>query len=220
MTADIAWTRFGAVETTKSGFEILRCGATALGPLLILSTEPMAVPLHFWQGKSFPHLTQNCPACAAKRPSKMKLYVVVLDPKRNAQYVLEMTDGVTDRIREHLEQFGSLRGSYIRLSRPSGKANGKLFAQFDRSNMSDHQLAKPIDLIDYLVRLWQIDPSVTMPKQPIQPDAITSEAGQPPENWRMTKTLDEHHELVDQPTARKQQEKRNGKAYTGHGMPK
>ena len=70
MSGDIAWTKFTTADTAKNGFELLRCGPTTLGPFVILSREALAVELHYWQGKSVPHLTINCPACHAKRPKR------------------------------------------------------------------------------------------------------------------------------------------------------
>lgn len=221
MSGDIAWTRFRSADQQKHGFELLRCGPTTLGPFAVLSKEPLAVEVHFWQGKSMPHLTVNCPACAAKRPRRLRGYLAVWNEKHRTQYCLELTDGCIPRIQEHLDNFGTLRGAWIRLTRPSGKANGKLFVHIERSSLSDALMPQPMNLRDYLIRIWQIDPSVKLQQEMPLDSEPTSDDGRPASEWKNTRLLTELPDLVQTDGMKREANRRNAAAtYSPHGLPK
>lgn len=150
----IEWTTERKPREKQDRLELERCPAGASPVYLCLSDTYVSNRLHYWQGRSYPHLLENCPACEAGNTPRDKHYVVAHDLKRHKTVIVELTDAAADEFDEYLRLYQTCRGAAFRLVRKSGKINGRISCEMRPSNEPDNALPRPPDLKASLVRMW------------------------------------------------------------------
>lgn len=158
--------------TSNQNADLRRCPPGGLPPVISLSDWLIGNELHWWNGRSFPHLKENCPACAAKRSKVWKGYLGCLDPKTRKIFILELTPNCTEALSAYKITYGSLRGAQIKLDRSATKINGRVTATATPAQLGGLELPLPPDLRKILDHMWQVD---HMPEQttPVDPRPVT-----------------------------------------------
>jgi len=126
-------------------------------PAIVLSDWMTGNELHWWNGRSFPHLKHGCPACEAKRAKVWKGYLACLDPKNRKVFILELTPNCTEPLSAYKNTFGSLRGGLIKLDRSATKINGRVTATMTQTNLGGMELPQPPNVQAILAHMWQTD---------------------------------------------------------------
>ena len=157
MSDQIEWTDAPTAASKLPACELRRCPPGGLKPQIILSDWITGNELHWFNGRSFPHLKNDCPACAAKRAKVWKGYLAALDPAKRTVYLLEITPNCVDAATAYKQSYGSLRGSALTLNRSATKANGRVTASFVPANLAGLDLPQPPDVRGTLERMWQTD---------------------------------------------------------------
>lgn len=168
MTPEIEWNDNPHTQTQPHSADLRRCPPGGLPPAIILMDWITGNELHWWNGRSFPHLKTECPACAAKRAKVWKGYVACLDPKTRKIFILELTPNCTEPLSAYKLTFGSLRGATIKLDRPATKINGRVTATVTPTHLGGLELPQPPDVRKILQHMWQTDhrPADDQPQVP------------------------------------------------------
>lgn len=157
MKAEIEWSDTPPTQADLKSADLRRCPCGGLPAAIILSEWLTGNELHWWNGRSFPHLANDCPACAAKRAKVWKGYLACLDPKTRKIFILEITPNCTEPLSAYKLTFGSLRGATLKLDRSSSKPNGRVTATVSQSNLGGLDLPQPPDIRAILRHMWQTD---------------------------------------------------------------
>lgn len=154
MNGEVDWTDTPNDLRRTDSIAILRAGTGTTPALVVLSDKVVGAELHWWNGRSTPHIKGKCPACDAKRPAVWKGYIAVYNPKTHQINILELTPCCIDPLAVYRQTFGSLKGALITLSRPGTKKNGRLTATITPSNFPQSSLPLCPDVRAALVFMW------------------------------------------------------------------
>ena len=154
MLTDIEWTETPAAAAPGSRLDLIRCRTGALPPLIILSHRHVGTEIHWYNGRSFPHLKNGCPACDAKRPAVWKGYLAVWQPQPRTIAILEFTARCTEPIDAYYLAYGTLRAATIRVTRKGTKEKGPLFAELQPSQIPTNELPAAPDIKKALTAMW------------------------------------------------------------------
>lgn len=154
MTHEIDWSDRPNVQLSRDRHDIVRCGTGSMKPHVILNDEIVGAELHWFQGRSTPHLKHDCPFCGPGKQTVWKGHVVGYDPDTKRTVIIEFTAPCIDPIAAYKQQWQTIRGALLRLHRLGGKANGKLVATVAPSNIPTAQLPEPFDLRAALHFMW------------------------------------------------------------------
>jgi hypothetical protein len=178
MSAEIDWQDEPAQVAPGTRVDLIRCGTGSLPPLIALNSRHIGAELHFWQGRSFPHIKTECPACAAKNGCVWKGYIGVWNPSTRATGILEFTLGCVTHLDAYFIAHQTCRGATISLKRSNGKANGKLIMTCTRSIWANDQLPPAPDLRKSMSLMWnanRVDHLInTNPTRPVVEAPTTS----------------------------------------------
>lgn len=154
MPNDIDWQDEPTPVAAGSRPDLIRCGPGSLPPLICLCRRHVGSELHYWQGRSFPHLKQDCPACAAKNVATWKGYIGVWNPATRLCGVLEFTLGCVSALDAWFMARGTLRAATLSVKRAGLKANGKLSITVSPSQWGCDQLPEEPDVKHQLSIMW------------------------------------------------------------------
>lgn len=157
MDPQIDWADSPPKHAQQPQQDLRRCPPGGMPPFICLSDWTTGNEMHWWGGRSFPHLKHNCPACAAKRSKVWKGYLAALDPQRRSTFIAEVTPNCMDALSAYKLCFGSLRGAVITLHRSSTKINGRVTATVTQANLAGLDLPTCPNIRDSLAHMWQTD---------------------------------------------------------------
>ena len=174
MLTDIDWQEQPAPITPGSRLELIRCKTGTLPPLIVLSDRHVGTEIHWFAGRSFPHLKNGCPACEAKRPAVWKGYIAVWQQKQRTPAILEFTARCTEALDAYYLAYGTLRAATVVISRKGPNEKGPLSLEITRSNHAPNDLPPTPDIRKALTTMWNSarqdnDISVTPPRPIVEP---------------------------------------------------
>lgn len=225
MSAEIDWQDEPAQVAPGQRVDLIRCGPGSLPPLIALNSRHIGAELHFWQGRSFPHIKKDCPACAARSGCVWKGYIGVWNPSTRATGILEFTLGCVTHLDAYYLAHETCRGAAITVKRSNGKANGKLLMTCTRSIWTSDQIPPAPDLRKSMSLMWnanRVDHLIdTNPQRPVQeaPDSVAEVLSRRNQRAALGDTVDPSNIKMNLTTAGKllaatlgkQFEKPNGK---------
>jgi hypothetical protein len=153
----IEWADTPPKQTTPKTADLTRCPPGGLPPFIVLSDWITGNEMHWFNGRSFPHLKNECPACAAKRAKVWKGYIAGLCPKTRKVFLVEITPNCVEAASAYKLCFGSLRGAACSLMRSATKINGRVSATFTAANLGGLSLPLCPDVRTILQHMWQTD---------------------------------------------------------------
>lgn len=154
---DIEWADTPPTRGTTTGADLKRCPPGGMTPFIVLSDWITGNEMHWFNGRSYPHLKHDCPACAAKRARVWKGYLAALDPKTRKVFIVEITPNCVEAASAYKLCFGSLRGAACTLMRPQTKINGRVSATFTSANIGGLDLPLCPNVRNILQHMWQTE---------------------------------------------------------------
>lgn len=154
MSGEIEWSDHPEPVAPGQKPELIRCGQGSLPPMICISTRHCGGDLHYWQGRSFPHLKTDCPACASKNVAVWKGYLGVWNPGTRLTGILEFTLRCTSALDAYFLAHGTCRGASIQLKRSGSKPNGKLNLTATTSQWGHDQLPEEPNIRYQLGIMW------------------------------------------------------------------
>ena len=160
-TPQVQWTAKPADDPKKPKIPIDRCGAQSSMQYIVLSREVIGCMLHFFRGRSIPCLMPSegwCDACTDPKGNEPRWrgYLCCWRVHFNTFHLLELTPPCMTTVASFIEGHEHLRGAIIRLERPSGKANGRIVCQLEKTNVRENTLPPAFDVRDALERIWAL----------------------------------------------------------------
>jgi hypothetical protein len=134
--------------------ELRRVPAAGQVAGIILDEQPVKLFTHYLGRRTVACLKHNCPGCDANQEPRWNGYATLYLPSTTAVFVVEMTDACRDNLGRWLSLHRSFRGARLMLSRKGKEKNGSLTCSISPSNHPSETLPEPIDLLDWLLRLW------------------------------------------------------------------
>jgi len=160
----INWSSRPANLKTGASYPLIRCKPDDRRRWVILSREIVGLDTHYWKGRTVPHVKQDCPACADKRPFRWYGFLACLSPGWT-KVVHEITPSVCEALEIYAKDHGTIRGSVIEMRRTRGKVNGRIIATLKPiEGVPVEQLPEPHDVIPLLFRLWEVQEHTQLPK--------------------------------------------------------
>lgn len=154
MASTVDWASQPEPVRPGNKLDLIRCKTGALPPLVCLSSRHVGCDIHWWGGRSFPHLAKDCPACKDKRPAVWKGWIAVWHPKTREIGILEFTHRCTESLDAYFLAHGSCRGGIVTVSRSGTKANGKLTLQIVTGTYAVNELPACPDIKHALELMW------------------------------------------------------------------
>lgn len=179
MLQDIDWQEHPAPIAPGTRLDLIRCKTGSLPPLIVLSERHVGTEIHWYNGRSFPHLKNGCPACAAKRPGVWKGYLAVWQPKARVPAILEFTARCTSALDAHYLAYGTLRAAAVTLTRKGTKEKGPLTLDVTMSQHAPNDLPAAPDIRRALTAMWnaarQEEDLVLEPGRPVVEPAMNND---------------------------------------------
>lgn len=119
-------------SVAKPTTPIIRCdrGVHYKLNVVILSHDCYGHDVHF-AGRTVPcpGADAGCQYCEANRPIRWVGYVAATNPDtRTRRFLVELTPGIMGDVDRYFDAYGTLRGSFLQLTRPSQHPTGRLAA--------------------------------------------------------------------------------------------
>lgn len=126
---------------------------------VVISEYLAGVWTHYVEGRTEPHLEgpAGCPGCELKRAKRWKGYYAIEQAQSGRIGLVEITAWALANCQPLNEQpYRTVRGWLIDVSRPAGKANGRVscLIQPPPYRRSPEPIPDPIDVPAALVRIW------------------------------------------------------------------
>lgn len=154
MSSEIEWSDHPEPVSPGQRPELIRCGQGSLPAMICISTRHCGGDLHYWQGRSFPHLKKDCPACASKNVAVWKGYLGVWNPSTRLTGILEFTLRCVSALDAYFLAHGTCRGATIVMKRNGTKPNGKLNLTATTSQWGLDQLPEEPNIRTQLSMMW------------------------------------------------------------------
>lgn len=110
----------------NGGWSIVRARPKGDLKVVSLADDFFGIEVHFWNGRTTPCRTLDCPACLAGMLSRWVGYLPGLSVPKWSPVIVEFTGSAAADLDAHRDRFGSLRGVNLRLYRPTEKPNGRV----------------------------------------------------------------------------------------------
>lgn len=151
---------------TRPHIDLVRCPPTSTAPLLITADMVIGTQIYWMGGRSCPHYEASpeqtaqgihveCPGCDAGKHHRFVGWLTCFDERKLQHVILEVSHNASEQIGTYRNQFGTLRGSRIVLSRKNGRFNGTMTATLCQSGLPIAAIPIAFDLVEQLEFLWQ-----------------------------------------------------------------
>jgi hypothetical protein len=174
MLSPIDWQEHPAPIAPGSRLDLIRCKLGATVPVVVLSERQVGTEIHWYNGRSFPHLKNGCPACLAKRPAVWKGYLAVWQPKPRTIAIIEFTTRCTNALDAYFLAYGTLRAATVVLTRKGRSDKGPLTLDISPSQYATNDLPPAPDIRHALTHMWNAsrqddDIDLTPPRPVVEP---------------------------------------------------
>lgn len=130
---------------------------------IITSETVIASPTHYDSRRTIPcQGPGKCDLCARGLRWRLHGYLSILNYDNLAHQILEVPARTYDTIAQWYKQFGTVRGLYIELSRPTQRPNGQIACVIKRPASQPPSLPDPLPVQWLLCKIW----GVALPHEP------------------------------------------------------
>jgi hypothetical protein len=119
-----------------------------------VSADFFGVRVHYYCGRTVPHLRAGCEPCSRKHLSRWKGYILGIVVGSGERIIFEFTPAVASSFLEVFDAEKSLRGVVCVAKRTSNKPNGKLHVTFKGLHSNANKLPSEVPIPDLLARIW------------------------------------------------------------------
>lgn len=148
------WIEFENRPKPERRHDLYRVPKKGISGLVILSPRYLGRLIHYWGGRSMPHIEPWCPACEDGNGKRATFWVAAWQPASGNQAILELTDGSIETIDDYIRRYKTLRGADFAAIRKGGRVNGKLIVQLKPSTMPEAAIPAEFDFRKELEHMW------------------------------------------------------------------
>jgi hypothetical protein len=144
-------------ETARSAaVQIVRCPASKDIVLQITADNLLGTATHFCNSRTTPCTLPHCPACTEGIPWRWHAYIAAYEWERHRHVLLELTAAGAEPLISYRDEHGTLRGRWIRVTRPNRRPNGRTAIQIRAAKPTDPPPPNAPDVRRALCLLWSI----------------------------------------------------------------
>jgi len=136
------------------GWSIKRVPSDKPLSFVCVSANYFGVRVHYYCGRTVPHLRSGCEPCSRKHLSRWKGYLLGVVIGTSERVLFEFTPAVVQSFVDVFKAEGSLRGLVCVAKRTSNKPNGKLHVTFKGLHQNANKLPAEVCIPDLLARIW------------------------------------------------------------------
>lgn len=137
--------------------EIIRTGSRGKFGGYILSAKMFGLPIHFF-GRSIPCTQRaDCPICAKDNKSRWTAYLPVWIPGDIKPKLMELPTAAAEEVNEYQQKYATLRGKFIKLTRPRGKENSRIKVDISSPPLDGISLPPVPQVREALCLIWKLD---------------------------------------------------------------
>lgn len=147
--SDFRFSRRPTGDTTSGGWSLIRAKPKGDLKVICLADDFFGIDIHFFNGRTTPCRSVDCPACLGGMLSRWAGYLPCLSHPKWATVIVEFTGSASadlDGIRANL---GTLRGANLVFSRANDKPNGRV-------RVSDCGFCKEASRLPLAPAVWPI----------------------------------------------------------------
>lgn len=171
-------------DEQRLNYPIVRCNRPERFKVAFysLSTDVWGEEVH-WGGKS--HICtmpdKPCSRCDGGHKTRWYGYLAATNYDRTKLFIVELTPGIMPTVEAYFDRWGSLRGAYLTLTRPSHKDQGRLEIDILRNDVavSPNDLPPAFDLQKVLHKIYGLADDLV--SQELIPSSVSSLEGPPAE---------------------------------------
>lgn len=152
----IHWSTEPPPEHRGQAIPIRRTPATGGLHAVVASHDLIGCATHFWGGRTYPCLGQDCPACTNASPWRWHAYMIAKSISTSLVFLFETTAGGAEAFVSYRHIHGTLRGCEFQASRLDKRANGQVIISTRPSTIDPRFLHAVGDLRLILSKLWNI----------------------------------------------------------------
>jgi len=135
---------------------IVRCPAARELILQVSAENLLGTSTHFANGRTAPCTLPECPACTDGIPWRWHAYLACYDWSKNHHVLLELTAAGSEPLIAYHDEHGTLRGRFIRVTRPSHRPNGRTALQIRAAKPTEPAPPNAPDVRRALCLLWSL----------------------------------------------------------------
>jgi hypothetical protein len=149
-----AWLRHGSNGERPKRHDLYRVPKKGVTGVVILSPDYLGRFIHYWGGRSMPHIEPNCPACRDGNDKRRTFWVAAWSMKTNYQAILEITDAAIASLDEYIHRYKTLRGAEVTAMRKGGRENGRLIVLLKPASIIEAAIPPNFDFRKELEHMW------------------------------------------------------------------
>lgn len=182
------WTDRPPENTAGPAFPILRTPPSGFLEAISTASNLLGCPTHFWGGRTYPCLGDDCPACQQANPWRWHGYISAKAINTGLHFLYEFTAAAAESFIEYRASWGTLRGCHFRARRHNSAKNGQVLLALKPMEIDPRFLPTEPDLYLILCKLWNLpvelhhpgfagrphlaDPAPTTPTKKGEPETI------------------------------------------------
>jgi len=159
------------------GLRLIR--ASAKTPIIgtITSDRLLGVNTHYYSGRTQPCSAPDCRACADAIPWRWHAYISLILDDTSEHTLLELTASAVAPIVEYQDLHTTLTAARLKVTRPNGRPNGRVWVQIKPPNEPTIALPPPPNIPRTLCHIWNIPYDAVEPaRRQHDADTITADA--------------------------------------------
>ena len=150
----VRWSTAPQEGQKGENLRIIRAPQSGTLRVMILSHQVTGTMTHYTNGRTQPCMGKGCPSCAQATPARWHGWLIVLNEASDEKMILEITEGPGETLAAFYSEHRTLRGLRVKLSRPSGKQNGRVHMLRGDQVTNHAELPKCPDLQKVLLKIW------------------------------------------------------------------
>lgn len=156
-------------ELTRRRYQLVRCPGNGRAKFAILSAEVYWYFTHYYDRQTLPHTEEPCAGCIRGVIGRLKGYIGVQGFSTKDLFILELTGNCRDSIDFYANEYKSLRGATLILSRMGRKTNSPVSAVVQPPTAPQPGLPPSMDVEREMERIWYGGKSAMIPTPQFPP---------------------------------------------------
>lgn len=153
----IQWTTSPTDKNAGEQLRIIRAPGAGALRFMILSHQVMGTYTHYLNGRTQPCVGKVCDGCAKAISLRWHGWVIVQNETTGEKYIFEFTEGPAEKLAEWYADHRTIRGLRCKVSRPSGKPNGRVILQRGDQVTNHAELPRCPEIQKVMLKIWGLD---------------------------------------------------------------
>lgn len=167
----VNWSDRPPTAAKGQSMPLLRTPANGQLQGIVTCENLLGCPTHFWGGRTYPCLGDDCPACQQASPWRWHGYLSAKSPQTSQHFLFETTAGGAEAFVEYRHVRGTLRGCHFQARRHNGASNGQVIVLTKPCDIDPRYIPPAPNLLQLLCRLWNLPADAQQLLEQLKADA-------------------------------------------------